>query len=401
LINQTEELKKKDISYVNSLLYSYEDIVNYFLNKKEFESTFEYLNKHLELLEEDNRTREIPYEYLLFGTMHRLNNDRELWKIYYQKSKDEYLEWMDNNASEYYPNTNLFRLSLIQDQPFDKAIEEDFLKRFKDDKERMIFYEARKILSNISFGKNYNLDDWMKKYKDTLFDTNWLHVNSWISQKEDFMIKSNLKRTVVLFKAHLDLKKEEQFYIDAIKKLEGKLDQNTEDYEKEKLASLYESLALLYLYQGTNNHGIYEFNKAISIIKTLININKIDLAIDYYELSKIYFIRKNYTKLMEVYQEIIRLLEDLDGQKNLYMIYYYVGSIHFQNNELDKALVAYNKAVSMNENDYKTYNIMGGIFLYRNDYKKAKFYFMKALEVNPNYKEALNNLNILKSKYSK
>lgn len=81
---------------------------------------------------------------------------------------------------------------------------------------------------------------------------------------------------------------------------------------------------------------------------------------------------------------------------NLAFAYNSRGCIYYKNNDYDKAIEDYNKALSINPNFADAYNQRGIVYFAKQDYKKAIDDFNKAINLNPNFAEAYYNLGNLK-----
>lgn len=67
------------------------------------------------------------------------------------------------------------------------------------------------------------------------------------------------------------------------------------------------------------------------------------------------------------------------------------------NGDLDGALGAYNKAISLNKNDAWSYAAKANVLYFKMDYKGAIAEFTKAIELNPNYSKAYGCRGILRN----
>jgi len=65
-----------------------------------------------------------------------------------------------------------------------------------------------------------------------------------------------------------------------------------------------------------------------------------------------------------------------------------VGLFHQNNNEINKAIDLYTRAIVLNKNSYNTYYNLGHLHQELKLYNKAASYFLKALEINPLYHES-------------
>ena len=399
LIKIYKKLEKEDEDKRKELYYYYR-LKELFLEKKEYKNAIKYSKINLKLLQDINKTNSIPYQYLTLGTLHRLNQDKNLSKKYYQKSKKAYLEWMDINASESYPYTNLFRLSLIQDKPFDKKIETEFIKRFKDDNKTMIYYDARKILSDITFGKEYNLNKWMKKYTDVPIETDWFHINAWIKQKKDVIIKAKLQHAITVFKSHLKSEQIEKGYQEKIKKIKKSLEENkTKENLIVDLAVEYDKLGELYfMYYKLIDKAEEAYLNALRTRLSLKSYNRLDLAINYFKLAENYVIfgdyytkRNHFNQANDYYQKAINHFKNtitfssanFTLNNYIWTLYLKIARNHTRQNKLNSSSIAFKKAI----NHLKSSNEVSSQKLATLSYKLAKEILENYNNRGDNYKK--------------
>jgi tetratricopeptide (TPR) repeat protein len=84
---------------------------------------------------------------------------------------------------------------------------------------------------------------------------------------------------------------------------------------------------------------------------------------------------------------------------NLSIAYMQKGNKYLEMNNLDSALVYFEKSVAINPRMADALNNMGTIYSKMNNQAKALEYFSKALAIDPENKNALNNLNAIKKSY--
>lgn len=74
------------------------------------------------------------------------------------------------------------------------------------------------------------------------------------------------------------------------------------------------------------------------------------------------------------------------------------GNKLYINQEYDKAIEAYTKAIALNPNYAKAYNNRGLVYDKKGQYDRAIEDFNRAIALNPNYAEAYNNRGIAYAK---
>ena len=118
---------------------------------------------------------------------------------------------------------------------------------------------------------------------------------------------------------------------------------------------------------------------------------KLDLAIDeletilevqpdnydvYYDLAKVHFELGNYACAIENFENV------LEYKSENPLIYYYLGEAYEANDEIDKALSNYLKAIAPNEAFSPAYKKAGILFLARGDYEDAIEYFEDYIDLD-------------------
>lgn len=118
---------------------------------------------------------------------------------------------------------------------------------------------------------------------------------------------------------------------------------------------------------------------------------KLDLAIDeletilevqpdnydvYYDLAKVHFELGNYACAIENFENV------LEYKSENPLIYYYLGEAYEANDEIDKALSNYLKAIARNEAFSPAYKKAAILFLARGDYEDAIEYFEDYIDLD-------------------
>lgn len=111
------------------------------------------------------------------------------------------LELETNNPCHY---CNLFEAQLMLNRPFTENLEEEFIKKFKDDKESFILYSHLKILEDIILEKEVDLEEWEAIYDGVKFrEWEFNILEHWINGYENEDIEINLLEALACFKRKL------------------------------------------------------------------------------------------------------------------------------------------------------------------------------------------------------
>jgi len=96
--------------------------------------------------------------------------------------------------------TNLFELQLTQNQPFDQILEEEYIKRFKEQKKHFIHYEMLKVFQNIVNEKPSNLEQWQERYRGvSMGGWSFDELRTWIEAMEESEVKDRLVEALGVF----------------------------------------------------------------------------------------------------------------------------------------------------------------------------------------------------------
>jgi tetratricopeptide (TPR) repeat protein len=85
------------------------------------------------------------------------------------------------------------------------------------------------------------------------------------------------------------------------------------------------------------------------------------------------------------------------GNKDLSDVWYEIGDIHFFNNALKEANVAYKKSISFDKTNAASYREIGSNLYFMSQYKKAKKYTQKAILLNKEDENAISDLEMIVS----
>ena len=118
----------------------------------------------------------------------------------YKKAMEIYRKFFKITPDKISIYTNFFELQLIQKLSFEKKMEKKYISIFKDKKEKFIHYEMLKILENITFKYEINLEEWQEKYKDTKSNWNFDILDKWAENIQDKDIQKKILDALTIFK---------------------------------------------------------------------------------------------------------------------------------------------------------------------------------------------------------
>ena len=95
----------------------------------------------------------------------------------------------------------------------------------------------------------------------------------------------------------------------------------------------------------------------------------------FYEFGRLYFELGDYASAVANYEELIEHHQSA-------VIYYNLGEAYECNNQLDKAIGSYLKALTVNEKFPFAYKKLGMLFMARNDMESAREYFEDYLKLD-------------------
>lgn len=168
------------------------NIAKYYEDEKH--SDIQKTIKYLEIACDKKNDEACAYAGILYHDGKKIGAD-------YQKAINFYKRSIAINKAAPSNYLNIFEINLVEDRPFDKAIEKSFLKLFAKDKQSMMFYDMLKIFQNAKLNKKYNLTLWNKKYKNmNLNEWDFGTIEKWIANTKDSKTKSELSKIVDRFK---------------------------------------------------------------------------------------------------------------------------------------------------------------------------------------------------------
>ena len=110
---------------------------------------------------------------------------------------------INQNKESLIYNKLLFELQLIQNQPFDQALEKRYIELFQNQKEDFIAYEMLKILQNIVQNQEVDIEGWVQKYRGVgLGGWSFDELHEWIDGLEDEVLKVKLREALEVFEGH-------------------------------------------------------------------------------------------------------------------------------------------------------------------------------------------------------
>ena len=112
-------------------------------------------------------------------------------------------------------------------------------------------------------------------------------------------------------------------------------------------------------------------------------------------LAQIYF-KKEKVDSAEVQIEILE--QKFENSKSLGSIYNSLGYYYLGENEIDKAIVAFEKQVGVNPEMANSYDSLGDGYTAAKRYDDAIAQYKKALKINPNFSASADNLEELQEK---
>jgi len=139
-------------------------------------------------------------------------------------------------------------------------------------------------------------------------------------------------------------------------------------------------LGLIYSFTGEYNESIKVFQNALKIEESEILL--LALANAYYKANDI--------KNAEIF--LGNILKNSKDNRIVEKSYYILGEIYFQQNELEKALENFNKAIEINYSNAGAYFYRGEIYFKSNNLVKARAEWRKTLEIEPSHIKALKRI---------
>ena len=161
------------------------------------------------------------------------------------------------------------------------------------------------------------------------------------------------------------------------------------------LSDLYYKAGDLASAVGTLQRGSYELQNNLTIAHLLARvyiedqrwddaIEELERVLDgepenydaYYDLGHVYFELGDYESAIDNFENVI----SYEQNQNNELLYYALAQAYEANNQIDKAISNYLKAIAVNDKFILAYKKVGILFLARNDYEDAIEYFENYLE---------------------
>lgn len=188
-------------------------------------------------------------------------------------------------------------------------------------------------------------------------------------QTEPYFMKGMIYRS-----DHLLTGREESWDL-AISSFQTAIEQDPNNY------SAYVQLGVMHDQMGDST-AVQYYNSAIDIFPESLEA--------WYNKGIFY---QNRGKIDEAF-ECYRTLHDIDS--TWADPYYNEGYIHLlMTEQLDSAIICFNKAVELDPEYFQAYNNLGLAYEKKGDVAQAKNFYTKAIEINPDFKIAKENLNRL------
>ena len=186
-----------------------------------------------------------------------------------------------------------------------------------------------------------------------------------------------------------------------------------------QLSRCYYELGHLYLKKEDKISAVNAFKLALeydeenpfyqnSLAYTYVQLEQYDAAIDLYQkaldknpdnewsavvaqaLAAIYHqVRGNSEAALSMLQNALLLTN------NKTQIYQAIADIHYDNEELDRAIEYYNKAIEGDEQNAKAYSRLAMAYWEKDHIEKAILYYSRAIDIDPEYDIAHNNLGVI------
>ncbi len=133
---------------------------------------------------------------------------------------------------------------------------------------------------------------------------------------------------------------------------------------------------------------IYEKRDKLSFKQEAIDEDKVE---ETYKQAENYYKEQHYTEAIDLYEAIVSLDKYQYSAKLLLKI----ADCYSHLNELNKAIIYYNRAISLDDFNFHAHNNLGGVYFRQGLYEKAKHEWLKALEIKSDFKPAKLNLERL------
>jgi tetratricopeptide (TPR) repeat protein len=163
---------------------------------------------------------------------------------------------------------------------------------------------------------------------------------------------------------------------------------------KKLLGNTYNHIGYIYEYKGEYTNAIANYSKALKLKESLKDEIGIASTLTYMGLvySQIDIVKAltHYFKAMTIYESLCNSADEKKRRKSkngIAALYNNIGIIYLDQNELNKALECYTKALAINTEIHnpewaaKNYANIGIIYMNMRDFNKARDYTLKSLKI--------------------
>ena len=157
------------------------------------------------------------------------------------------------------------------------------------------------------------------------------------------------------------------------------------------LATTYNNIGFVYLWQNYNDEALKWFDKALEIQEKVLDPLSPALATSYNNKGIVYINKNKDEEALNLIDKALQIAEQVFDplSPDLVLIYNSKGNIYFKQNKNDEALKWYNKALNIQEqipdslNYYLAtlYNNIGNVYFSQGNYEETLIFFDKALYI--------------------
>jgi len=170
---------------------------------------------------------------------------------------------------------------------------------------------------------------------------------------------------------------------------------NAGDYQRaikagEKAVRLYPQNPYAYLCLGTAYRVTGLLDLALSNFKKaeLYAKSQKDLGLIYTFIGQTYNAKGNYDDALYYFNRALNIFINLNERRGIATLYNNIATVYYNQGDVDKALEYYQKSLDLESDEKqkaKTYNNIALIYDSKEDYNKAIEYFKKAIEISEKY----------------